>query len=108
MKREYYSDSIENFLRTNYEDILGKITSQNEFSLEQTQRDAWIEEINILQKALSSFRGYIYFEYSIPRMGQRIFLSRLVQENFLPVIGKSNLIWTKSVWHCDRLVFNIQ
>ncbi len=72
MKREYYSDSIENFLRTNYEEILGKITSQNEFSLEQTQRDAWIEEINILQKALSSFRGYIYFEYSIPRMGQRV------------------------------------
>ncbi|MHC4496525.1 MAG: hypothetical protein ACYSYM_11965, partial [Planctomycetota bacterium] len=78
MRREYYSNSIENFLRTSYEEILGKITRQNEFSLEQTQRDAWIEEINILQKALSSFRGYIYFEYSIPRMGQRIDIVALI------------------------------
>ncbi|MBN2182908.1 MAG: DUF2075 domain-containing protein [Sedimentisphaerales bacterium] len=72
MKREYYSDSIKNFISTKYEEILGKITSQNEFSLEQTQRDAWREEINILQKVLPSFSGHIYFEYSIPRMGQRI------------------------------------
>ena len=72
MKREYYSDSIENFLKTNDEEILGKITKQNEFPLEQTQRDAWLAEIEIMQKSLSPYNGHIYFEYSIPRMGQRI------------------------------------
>ncbi|MFB0545094.1 MAG: DUF2075 domain-containing protein, partial [Asgard group archaeon] len=72
MKREYYSDSIANFLSDNSEEILGKLASNNEFSLEQTQRDAWLEEIDILRKALSHFRGYVYFEYSIPRMGQRV------------------------------------
>ena len=44
----------------------------NEFSLEQSQRDAWHEEIKILHKTIASFQGSIYFEYSIPRMGQRI------------------------------------
>jgi len=72
MKREYYSDSIENFLITNSEEILGKITKQNEFPLEQTQRDAWLIEIEVLQKALFQYRGHVYFEYSIPRMGRRI------------------------------------
>jgi DUF2075 family protein len=72
MKRAYYSDSIENFLKINYEEILGKITRQNEFPLEQTQRDAWLAEIEILHKVLSSYHGRVYFEYSIPRMGQRI------------------------------------
>jgi len=72
MKREYYSDSIANFLKTTPDEILGILARNNDFSLEQTQRDAWLEEINILQKVLSHFEGAIYFEYSIPRMGKRI------------------------------------
>ena len=72
MKREYYSDSIEKFINSKTDDILGKLARENEFSLEQTQREAWLEEINILQKVLYSFTGHIYFEYSIPRMGQRV------------------------------------
>ena len=78
MKREYYSDSIENFINTSSEEILGKLASKNEFSLEQTQRDAWKEEIKILHKALSPDQGHIYFEYSIPRMGQRIDVVALI------------------------------
>jgi len=72
MKREYYSDSIANFRGTSSNEILGILAKSNEFPLEQTQRDAWLEEINILQKALLHFEGAIYFEYSIPRMGKRI------------------------------------
>ena len=72
MKREYYSDSILNFLASSTETIIGKLALSNDFSLEQTQRYAWIEEIRILQESLSQRQGSIYFEYSIPRMGQRI------------------------------------
>jgi DUF2075 family protein len=72
MKREYYSDSIAAFLNANPDEILGQLVRSNEFALEQTQRDAWLEEINILQSVLPGFNGAIYFEYSIPRMGQRI------------------------------------
>jgi predicted metalloenzyme YecM len=72
MKREYYSDSISNFKKTKSNEILGILATNNDFPLEQTQRDAWLEEISILQKTLSRFEGSIYFEYSIPRMGKRI------------------------------------
>ena len=72
MKREYYSDSIANFRNTTPDEVLGRLVRSNEFPLEQTQRDAWLEEIHILQKVLSCFQGSIYFEYSIPRMGKRI------------------------------------
>ncbi len=72
MKREFYAESIENFLKTSSEEILGTIAIENEFTLEQTQRDAWLVEINILKEILIPYKGSIYFEYSIPRMGQRI------------------------------------
>src|SRR3990167_9280848 len=72
MKREYYSDSISVFLNTKPDEILSKLVRNNEFPLEQTQRDAWLEEIGILHVALNSFQGSVYFEYSIPRMGKRI------------------------------------
>ncbi len=72
MRREYYSDSIANFLNTSPLEILGVLVKSNDFALEQSQRDAWIEEVEILQKVLSSYKGSIYFEYSIPRMGKRI------------------------------------
>ena len=72
MKRAYYNDSIENFLTTSPEEIIRKIALKNEFSLEQTQKDAWLAEIIILKEVLPPYKGSIYFEYSIPRMGQRI------------------------------------
>jgi len=72
MNRAYYSESISNFLRSTPEEILGKLSIGNTFSLDQSQRDAWLEEIDILRKTLQPYQGAIYFEFSIPRMGQRI------------------------------------
>jgi hypothetical protein len=72
MQRAFYSDTITNFLSQSQDEILGKLSTSNTFSLEQTQRNAWIEEIRILKTVLVNHSGKIYFEYSIPRMGQRI------------------------------------
>jgi hypothetical protein len=72
MRREYYSDTIKDFLELAPHEIIGKLVQGNEFALEPTQRDAWLTEIDILQKALQPYQGSIYFEYSIPRMGRRI------------------------------------
>lgn len=72
MNRYYYSDSIANFLKSPTTEILGQLSLCNEFALLQTQRDAWVAEIEILQKVLAPHTGSIYFEYSIPRMGRRI------------------------------------
>lgn len=72
MNREYYSDSIESFVKTGVNEILGKLTRDSDFDLGKNQRDAWIEQIDILQRVLPSYSGSIYFEYIIPRMGKRI------------------------------------
>lgn len=79
MNRAYYSATIKDFISADSKHIIGEISSQNEFSLLQTQRDAWLEEISILQNHLSAYNGSIYFEYTIPRMGQRIDVVLLIQ-----------------------------
>jgi hypothetical protein len=73
MKRDYYSDSIAKFRETSPNEILGiLVKSSGGFAVEPTQRDAWLEEIRILKRVLSNVQGSIYFEYAIPRMGNRI------------------------------------
>jgi len=72
MHREYYSDTIARFLTTSADEILGVLTKSHNFLLEQTQRDAWLEQIQILKMHLTHYQGVVYFEYAIPRMGKRI------------------------------------
>jgi len=72
MKREYYSETITNFLKATPKEVLGELSQSNPFTLEAMQRDAWSEEIRILQNTLQPYIGSVYFEYSIPRMGKRI------------------------------------
>jgi hypothetical protein len=70
--RAYYSAPIKTFLAESHDEILAKLVRGNDFDLVQAQRDAWLEEIAILQKILSGHQGAVYFEFSIPRMGKRI------------------------------------
>ncbi len=72
MIRSFYQNTIGKFLNSSDDEILGILARNNAFSLEQSQRDAWLSEIIILKKVLSQFNGHIYLEYSIPRMGQRV------------------------------------
>src|SRR3990172_9332262 len=74
MNRAFYSNSIKNFIDSSSEEIFNKLALNNQFALEQTQKDAWLEEIHILKEVLISYKndGSIYLEFSIPRMGQRI------------------------------------
>jgi len=72
LNRFYFSSSISSFLTTNTHEILGILVDAHGFTLEQPQRDAWTEQIRILKTVLKEFEGFLYFEYSIPRMGKRI------------------------------------
>ncbi|MCY2932112.1 MAG: DUF2075 domain-containing protein [Planctomycetota bacterium] len=80
MNRHYYSDTVASFLDKDNDTILGVLATNNTFSLEDSQRDAWIEEIRILKNALAPYRcqGTVYFEYSIPRLGKRIDVVALI------------------------------
>jgi hypothetical protein len=72
VKREFYADSIKGFLGSSVDEIIGKLTRESDFSVDPSQKGAWIEEIEILQTVLAPYAGGIHFEYSIPRMGERI------------------------------------
>ncbi|MCX8178255.1 MAG: DUF2075 domain-containing protein [Candidatus Aenigmarchaeota archaeon] len=75
MGRYYYSKNIKYFLVDKTDKILGILAKNHEHNLEEQQKMAWIDEINILKRELSKFKnfkkGHIIFEYSIPRMGRR-------------------------------------
>ncbi|PKN74017.1 MAG: hypothetical protein CVU50_00130 [Candidatus Cloacimonetes bacterium HGW-Cloacimonetes-3] len=72
MNRAYYNDQIKDFLTKESALIIAELAENNEFTLLQTQRDAWNEEIKILKSNLDGLEGKIYLEYSIPRMGKRV------------------------------------
>jgi Uncharacterized conserved protein (DUF2075) len=70
--RAWYTSSIAEFLDAQKELVLGRLTSNNEFSLLPAQRDAWRVQIETLSLALVGLSGSLFFEFSIPRMGRRI------------------------------------
>ncbi|WP_374033580.1 DUF2075 domain-containing protein [Bdellovibrio bacteriovorus] len=72
MKRAYYSSEISDFISESPNEILGTLNKAHEFSLEEQQRNAWIEQIDLLQESLKGLTGKVYFEYSIPRVGKRV------------------------------------
>ena len=68
----YYAADIQDFLRVEEDSILGTLSMRHGFALEHQQKHAWQGQIQLLRKHLSaSTEGWIYFEFSIPRMGKR-------------------------------------
>lgn len=85
MKRCYYSDSIQNFLLTDEDSIVGALVRNHEFASEPPQTDAWLFQIQFLKEALCARQGFVYLEYAIPRMGKRID-AVIVDENVVFVL----------------------
>lgn len=72
MQNSYYKNSISSFLSEAPNSILGTLTANSDFDVTKTQREAWVNQIELLQNALADKSGLICFEYIIPRMGKRI------------------------------------
>lgn len=73
MNRSYYSKPVKCFLEESETSILGELTANNQFSLEETQRNSWVQQIKILKENLQfCIEGHLMFEYTIPRMGKRV------------------------------------
>jgi len=84
--KAYYNSPVSYFLRDDTERILGVLTTEHHFALEEQQRWAWLQEISILKQALSHrVSGRIFLEFYIPRMGKRVD-AVLVSENVVFVI----------------------
>jgi len=73
IQRAYYSDTLTEFLSKNRLEIFGELCSNDQFSAEDLQKNTWKMEIEILKEQLAKFEdGHIIFEYTIPRIGNRI------------------------------------
>jgi hypothetical protein len=68
----YYGDTINQFLAKSEESIIGEIALTNQFGNKQNEIFAWENQVKILKKALTEKDGYLFFEFSVPRMGKRI------------------------------------
>lgn len=81
--RAYYSNSLQGFLNDTDAHVLGMLAKNSEFSLQDTQRDAWLYQINLLRSALPPLAeihggAELHFEFAIPRMGRRIDVVALI------------------------------
>ena len=69
--KQYYQASILDFLRQDEHSIIGSLVSHSATD-ELLQKQAWQEQITILQRELRGLTGEIFFEFVIPRMGKRV------------------------------------
>ena len=70
-----YDSYIESFIEKEKESIFGTLCDKYHGDALTTTREAWMGEIEILQKELYPWKnsdGRIVFEYDIPRLGKRI------------------------------------
>lgn len=72
LSRFWYGAPLAGFLEANPATVLGQLTSNYEFNLVPTQRDAWLAQIELLRAELNGLTGSVFFEFNIPRMGRRI------------------------------------
>lgn len=73
-QRAYYSASIGDFANTASDAVLGEISRNSGFAIETTQRDAWLQQIDVLRGQLKPWAhtGWLFFEFVVPRLGRRI------------------------------------
>lgn len=72
LSRAWYSAPIDVFLQTDRDTILGQLVRHSEFDLVQSQRDTWISQIHLLRDHLVDISGFVFLEFTIPRMGRRV------------------------------------
>jgi len=68
----WYWDSIERFLRTSPEEVLGALVRASDFDVDRPQMGAWVQEINLLRRSLEGIPGHLFLEFDVPRLGSRI------------------------------------
>lgn len=93
--RTYYESSIEDFADQKYpSDIVEFLTESDESSDEyelHLQKNAWINQIKILQNYLKDKKGYIIFEYVLSRVNMRIDVVLLMDDVIYSLEFKNNI-----------------
>jgi hypothetical protein len=70
--RAYYSADRTRFYADSPSHILGELTRRHHFDVDAGQKQAWLNQIDLLRTALAGIAAFtLYFEFAIPRMGKR-------------------------------------
>ncbi len=72
LARFWYGAAIGEFLDSDADDILGKLSRHAGDGHFADQRDAWLAQIDLLHSQLRGLEGWVFFEFNIPRMGRRV------------------------------------
>jgi hypothetical protein len=94
-RRAYYSSNLGDFLETAADHVLGELARHSGFSIELSQRDAWVRQIKVLKQQLEPWAhsGHIFLEFVVPRMGRRIDVLVLIRNALLVIefkVGESH------------------
>lgn len=70
----YFAGPVAEFLTLSAGEVLGRLSAENPFALEPSQRDAWLAQVPLLQAALTEVgeTGHLFLEFDVPRLGSRI------------------------------------
>ena len=80
MLNYYYSDTISDFCSKSHAMIIGEISTNSRYGHIPTELQAWEQQIVILKEQLRDFKGHLFFEFSIPRMGKRVDCLLIIQD----------------------------
>lgn len=74
LRRYGYGASVDAFLRTSPDAVIGQLSRNSAFSVDQSQVLAWRGSIDVMRAALAAVGrpGHVYLEYDIPRLGRRV------------------------------------
>lgn len=74
LRRYGYGDSIDAFLAASPEEVLGHLTGNSAFAVDQAQALAWRGSVDVLRQAFQRVGqpGHVYLEFDIPRLGRRV------------------------------------
>jgi hypothetical protein len=68
----WYHATVERFLESSPEEVLGTLAGASGFGIEREQRDAWQGTIALLRDSLAGVDGWLFLEFHVPRLGSRI------------------------------------
>jgi hypothetical protein len=73
LQRAYFSATFDELGHRSASHVLGELARHHAHELNEKQRNAWVYQIEHLQKTLPNFSpGHVSIEFHIPRMGKRV------------------------------------
>jgi len=79
MSRSYVHKTLQDFILTDNQAILGELTEAESFDINTRTTAAWKGEIDLIKETLEGLDGHIHLEYVIPRMGKRVDVLLVIQ-----------------------------